>query len=564
MNLRGDGMRRAAVRRIILAIAKSAKPVAAAVLVLAARTASAQAYDISWFTVDGGGATFLSGGPYTLGSTAGQPDAGPHMSGGTYGLDGGFWEGADPDIDVSITVADSPDPVIGLQTLTYTITATNAGPVAANTVEVDDMLPPGVTFLSAGGPGWTCNEASGVVSCTRAAIPVAANRTITIQVTAPAGAGILTDSATIKVAERDSNETNNTASAQTTVAAAPAADLSITKSDGGVTAKWKQPLTYTIVAHNNGPDPVTGAHVTDNVPAELTSVAWSCVASAGSSCTANGIGNISDSAVNLLAGGAATYTLAGTVPYGTAGPLSNTATVTGPASVNDPNLANNSATTSTPVTDLIFADGFEAIGGLAAWSSSQTGGGDLSVVTPGLASTAHAMQAFVNDTTGLFVQDDSPSDEDRYRARFYLDPSAFDPGEASAHQRTRVFIGFEESPLRRLLAVVLKRQGGVYSIEGRARQDDGSQNDTGFFTISPGPHVIEIDWVRSTDADTPNGQFRLFIDGTLKAETLTVANSLHQIDFARLGALSVKGGATGTIKWDEFESRHETYIGPLP
>jgi hypothetical protein len=30
----------------------------------------------------------------------------------------------------------------------------------------------------------------------------------------------------------------------------------------------------------------------------------------------------------------------------------------------------------------------------------------------------------------------------------------------------------------------------------------------------------------------------------------------------RLGALSVKPGATGTLFWDEFESRRLTYIGP--
>jgi hypothetical protein len=32
----------------------------------------------------------------------------------------------------------------------------------------------------------------------------------------------------------------------------------------------------------------------------------------------------------------------------------------------------------------------------------------------------------------------------------------------------------------------------------------------------------------------------------------------------RLGALSVKSGAAGTMYWDEFESRREPYIGLLP
>jgi hypothetical protein len=33
-------------------------------------------------------------------------------------------------------------------------------------------------------------------------------------------------------------------------------------------------------------------------------------------------------------------------------------------------------------------------------------------------------------------------------------------------------------------------------------------------------------------------------------------------DFVRLGALSVKSGASGDVYWDEFESRRKTYIRP--
>jgi len=57
-------------------------------------------YDLSWWTVDGGGETFSSGGNYSLGGTIGQPDAGllqstaPRAVTGTgYTLAGGFWSG---------------------------------------------------------------------------------------------------------------------------------------------------------------------------------------------------------------------------------------------------------------------------------------------------------------------------------------------------------------------------------------------------------------------------------------------------------------------------------------
>jgi hypothetical protein len=52
-------------------------------------------YDLTWWTVDGGGATFSTGGAYSLGGTASQPDAGL-LAGGDYTLGGGFWGGGAP------------------------------------------------------------------------------------------------------------------------------------------------------------------------------------------------------------------------------------------------------------------------------------------------------------------------------------------------------------------------------------------------------------------------------------------------------------------------------------
>ena len=47
-------------------------------------------YEISWYTIDGGGAQNLTGGTYSLSGTIGQFDAGS-QSGGSYMLNGGFW-----------------------------------------------------------------------------------------------------------------------------------------------------------------------------------------------------------------------------------------------------------------------------------------------------------------------------------------------------------------------------------------------------------------------------------------------------------------------------------------
>ena len=66
-----------------------------ALLLASAGSAAAQPsgpYALTRSTLDAGGATFSTGGPYGLGGTIAQPDAGA-LSGGDYTLQGGFWIG---------------------------------------------------------------------------------------------------------------------------------------------------------------------------------------------------------------------------------------------------------------------------------------------------------------------------------------------------------------------------------------------------------------------------------------------------------------------------------------
>jgi hypothetical protein len=65
---------------------------AALLLPVAVLTLAQSGYSLRWWTVDGGGGTWSSGGGYRLGGTVGQPDAGV-LSGGGYTLGGGFWCG---------------------------------------------------------------------------------------------------------------------------------------------------------------------------------------------------------------------------------------------------------------------------------------------------------------------------------------------------------------------------------------------------------------------------------------------------------------------------------------
>ena len=134
-------------------------------------------------------------------------------------------------------------------------------------------------------------------------------------------------------------------------------DLSVTKTDNQTTAAPGETLTYTIVVHNSGPEAATAASVVDNLPAVLLAPSWTCTATAGSSCTASGSGNINDAA-NLLVGGSATYLLTATLDQAATGTVSNTASVT-PALVGvDPTPADASATDTdsiAPESDLTIA-----------------------------------------------------------------------------------------------------------------------------------------------------------------------------------------------------------------
>jgi uncharacterized repeat protein (TIGR01451 family) len=121
------------------------------------------------------------------------------------------------------------------------------------------------------------------------------------------------------------------------------ADLAIDNRASARTVTAGGTLSYTITVKNNGPADVTAAHVADAFPVTLRSVQWTASASAGSSvAAAAGSGNIATS-VDLRAGGTATFTVRAVVSSTASGQIQDTARVTAPATVTDPNLGNNSS-----------------------------------------------------------------------------------------------------------------------------------------------------------------------------------------------------------------------------
>jgi uncharacterized repeat protein (TIGR01451 family) len=246
-----------------------------------------------------------------------------------------------PAVDLTITKADSPDPVcvrswpttlnpsadhltnaggspaadgdipaIGLLAqpvclggLTYTFVVGNSGMATASNVAIRDQLAPGVIFDSYDTDGgFVCSvNASNVVSCTGGTVPGAETRQIRFRVVAPPNVGTLTNSVTVDPnnAIFEPDEQNNDATTTTDVRTG--IDLVVWKSDkknidppGGADPLTEgfDPIatsgtgTYTIIVDNVGTQDSTGIKVVDTLPAGTKFL--SVTADQGFTCGHNG------------------------------------------------------------------------------------------------------------------------------------------------------------------------------------------------------------------------------------------------------------------------------------
>ncbi len=213
--------------------------------------------------------------------------------------------------------------------------------------------------------------------------------------------------------------------------------------------------------------------------------------------------------------------------------------------------------------DPIFADSFES-GNLSAWSSSTTDNGDLSVSAAAKLIGNNGLQAQVNDNNSIFVTDDHPTAEARYRVRFYFDPNTITMAQNDAHLIFIARTGNGTSTGATVLQVELRYSAGKYQIRALISDDGTVFTSSGWFTISDAPHPIELDWRASTAAGANNGGLTLWIDAVQQANVTGIDNDTRRIESVRMGAVSgVDIGTRGTYYFDTFESRRQTYIGPV-
>lgn len=229
----------------------------------------------------------------------------------------------------------NPMPNVG-DTVSFTVTLANNGPDAATNVTVQDLLPAGLTFVSATPSQGAYNNGTGV--WTLGTVTTATPQTLVIQATV-ASLGAKINTATITHSDQfDPNATNNTASA--TVTAGPLADLALTKTSSTVTPGIGANFTWTVTVSNLGPDTATNVTVQDLLPPGVAFV--SAIASQGAYNNGTGAWTI-----GTIANGA-NATLALNVTAGPPATLTNSATVSH-SDQSDANSANNAASSTVTI-----------------------------------------------------------------------------------------------------------------------------------------------------------------------------------------------------------------------
>ena len=172
-----------------------------------------------------------------------------------------------PAADLAI-VKTGPATVAAGRTVTWTLTASNAGPSTATGVRVSDALPAGVELMSATPSQGSC---TGAVECALGTL--ASGSAAQIQVVARVPAALegvtLVNRATVAGDQPDPNQGNDGAQAATVVGAPDAGDfdLALVKR----VAPGQQPelghhLRYTLDVTNSGPARATSVKLVDTLP----------------------------------------------------------------------------------------------------------------------------------------------------------------------------------------------------------------------------------------------------------------------------------------------------------
>jgi len=261
--------------------------------------------------------------------------------------------------------------------LTYTITASNGGPVHATGVTISDTLPSNVSFVAATSP--YIGPVSGVVTWTLGTLHAGVGRVVTMVVwvdSAVISGTLIANTAWLTseqgVAARDT----------VTTPVETSADLAITKSGDPGTVIPEQPLTYTLSIANHGPADARSVTITDKLPAGVTYYGdvVSVTPSLFGPTQTNGTLTWYTPTLRVGVSGAIIFKV--TVDTDTRGAITNTAIIT--STTTDPDTGNNAAseTTNIPFPEVDFASATYAAGesdGMAVITLTLSAASSLSI-----------------------------------------------------------------------------------------------------------------------------------------------------------------------------------------
>lgn len=315
-------------------------------------------------------------------------------------------------VDLAITKTDAVDPVAVGTNVVYTLTIVNNGPANATNVVVTDVLPAGVTLVSATPSQGAACTGTTTVSCALGGLATGAQATVAVTVSA-ATPGVIVNTASVAASEPDPNPSNNTATEPTTIGNPTDADLRVTKVDSPDPVLVDGLVAYTIAVENRGPAAASAVTLSDVVPANT--VFESLVVPSGWACTSpatGAAGTVNCTIASLAAGASATFDLrvrlATGTPVGTT--LSNTVSVT--SATPDPDPTNNTDTEPTLVVGPATADLLivktdapdpQAAGAPVSYTFTITNNGPAAATNVTVTDTLPAGTALVTASSGCSV-----------------------------------------------------------------------------------------------------------------------------------------------------------------
>jgi Subtilase family len=207
--------------------------------------------------------------------------------------------------------------------------------------------------------------------------------------------------------------------------------------------------------------------------------------------------------------------------------------------------------------DVVFRDGFEA-GSLAAWTSSASNNGKLSVTASAALADSLGLQAVSAGTTPLYVDDATPAALAGYHARFRFSPNG---AVISGSGTEDILVGRDARGATLFVVQVRSALGGGYEVRTGGRTANGSTMSSSWAPLTNGPHTIEIGWSAASTSVGKNGQVSLWLDGTFSRSISGLANGSMRLENVRLGLQNLTRSVTGTQYFDNFSSTKGSYIG---